>query len=134
MESDDDSGDEAEEKPKKKKPKKGKQKKKTKKTSSPKTNAKKEKKKETVKEKAKPAAAKKVSEPTEGGEGYQAGNYAKIRLEFIREAVATKIPFREASKLWHTSSERARILAGMSRKELVRRRFVQPSSKASKGA
>ena len=76
---------------------------------------------------------KKEAHPDGNAPEYKAGNYGQSRLAFIRARMSEQgLKFREASKLWESSEERSKILQGMSRSELLRRRFIPPL-KASKG-
>ena len=100
-----------------------KKKKTPKKKKKPKAKGKKNKKPVEKKPKPKPGTAK----AADGN--YVAGGYSKQRMEFIRAAMADGVKFRAASKLWDASAERAHLLEGMSRSELIRRRFIKPDKK-----
>ena len=100
-----------------------KKKKKTPKKKKPKAKGKKTKKHPEEKPKPKPGTAKAANG------NYVAGGYSKQRMEFIRAAMADGVNFRAASKLWNASAEREHLLEGMSRSELIRRRFIKPDKK-----
>ena len=97
-------------------------------------NQKKKKKEKTPKQKKKETKpspkAKKGDAAANDGAGpgaYKAGSFSEARLKFVRATMASNgIRFREASKLWDASTERANLLAGMSRSELLRRKFIPP--------
>ena len=56
--------------------------------------------------------------------GYKPGKFREARLEFIRcQMQKQSLPWKEASKLWLPSAERASLLQGMSKSELSKRRF-----------
>ena len=92
-------------------------------------SARKQKKKKPQKPKGKTSEKKK--EPA--GTLYEAGNYKTERLQWIREAVAAKgVSFREAGNQWNSCERRSQLLEGMSKSELIRRRFVLPSKGGKK--
>lgn len=59
------------------------------------------------------------------GVEYVAGEFNKLRLEYIKRVrKEQKISFRDASDLWMASAERAELLAGVSVSEMKKRRFM----------
>ena len=56
---------------------------------------------------------------------YEAGSFAKARLDFIRNLQESEgLPWKEAAPRWLLSEERAGLLSGLSAKELARRHFT----------
>ena len=92
-------------------------------------SARKQKKEKPQKPKGKTSEKKKEL----AGTLYEAGNYKTERLQWIREAVAAKgVSFREAGNLWNSCERRSQLLEGMSKSELIRRRFALPSKGGKK--
>ena len=78
--------------------------------------------KKTVKNKNKKDA---VDKKAEACGAYKAGEYSSMRKKFIRKLQESQsVSYGDASKAWNESQERAGLLAGMSRSELKRRRFI----------
>ncbi len=56
---------------------------------------------------------------------YQANQYAKMRQDFIDRAKADRgLSFKDAALEWNGSSQKRKMLAGLSIPELRRRRFI----------
>ena len=127
MESEDEAEEDEAEGHKKPKPKPNKAKKKKK-------NAKKKNPKKKAEPKKKKAGSKQLpGSKSTSAQPYCAGSFNDERMRFIRSAMQEQgVAFREANGLWVQSSERATLLKGMSQKELVRRRFVQPAKPRAK--
>ena len=67
-------------------------------------------------------------EPAKQDDGpveYQANQYAKMRQDFIDCAKADRgLSFKDAASEWNCSSQKRKMLAGLSIPELRRRRFI----------
>ena len=78
------------------------------------------------KTKKRPTKQKKACENQDkkAGSLYKAGDYKQQRLKYIQRRRDVGWTFREAADAWNESSRKAKLLAGMSKGELKRRRFI----------
>ena len=99
----------------------------------PEQKKKKQKKKTSKKKAAKPKAKPRVNDGAneQNGNLYKPGEYAQERRKFLAEA---GVPYKEACVLWDKSARKAELLSCLSRKELIRRRFLKPDNPKPKKA
>ena len=85
----------------------------------------KKKKKSKKPKKAKSKGGKKAkAPPKEATVKYEAGKMKEVRAKFLKSARENGCTYRDACKLWNESPERWDLLKGLSRSELVRRKFI----------